>query len=123
VCIGGSDATRHYADVFRLEWRGDKLHSTPLPGLPKPCANSCGALVGDAIYVAGGIETPTATTAMKTFWKLDLAGKNSRWVELEPWPGPERMLAVAGAHGDSFYLFSGTKLHAGADGKAMREYL
>ena len=81
------------ADVFRLEWRGDKLVSTPLPGLPKPCANSCGALVGDVIYVAGGIETPAATTAMKAFWKLDLAEKNSRWVELESWPGPERMLA------------------------------
>jgi len=61
--------------------------------------------------------------AMKTFWKLDLAAAEPRWEALDPWPGPERMLAVAGVLGDSFYIFSGAKLHAGADGKAVREFL
>jgi N-acetylneuraminate epimerase len=123
VCIGGGDATHHFSDVFRLEWADGRLVHTPLPALPKPCAFMCGALVGETIFVAGGIETPGATTALKTFWSLDLAEKNPRWRELDPWPGPERMLAVAGALDGSFYLFSGAKLSAGADGKPMREYL
>ncbi len=83
----------------------------------------CGALVGKVIYVAGGIETPNATTALKTIWSLDLAADEPRWKEIEPWPGPERMLAVAGVIGESFYIFSGAKLRAGADGKAVREFL
>lgn len=123
VCIGGSDSQRHYADVFLLEWRDGRIVTTALPVLPKPCANACGALAGKVIYVAGGIETPGATTAMKTFWKLDLAATEPRWEVIEPWPGPERMLAVAGVIGESFCIFSGARLSAGADGKPVREFL
>lgn len=123
VCIGGSDSQRHHAECFLLEWRDGRAVTTALPALPGPCANMCGALVGGAIYVAGGIEKPDATTALKTFWKLDLASAAPRWETLEPWPGPERMLAVAGAAGDSFCIFSGAKLRADAGGKAVREYL
>jgi len=123
VCLGGSDAERHFADCFVIEWREGRIHASALPPLPKPCANMCGALVDDAIFVAGGIETPAATTALKAFWKLDLTAKEPRWENLEPWPGPARMLAVAGSAAGSFFLFSGTKLKPGADGKAEREYL
>jgi N-acetylneuraminic acid mutarotase len=123
ICIGGSDARQHYADVFRLEWRAGKIITTAMPGLPKRCANFCGALIEDAIYVAGGIETPDGATALRSFWKLDLQAKNPQWVELDPWPGPERMLAVAGAYRGSFYLFSGTRLHPATDQKPVRDYL
>lgn len=123
LCFGGSDISKHYADGFRLRWKNDKLDISPLPGLPKPCANACAALVGHTIYMAGGIETPTATEAMHTFWALDLDAVNPHWVELEPWPGPARMLAVAGVMDGSFYLFSGAKLTAGPDGKPLREFL
>ena len=43
LCFGGSDARQHYADGVRLEWLDGKLITTPLPALPKPCANACGA--------------------------------------------------------------------------------
>ena len=123
VCIGGSDAERHYSGVFLLEWRDGRIVTSALPALPKPCANMCGALVGTVIYVAGGIEKPDATEAMRTFWRLDLAAAEPRWESLAPWPGPERMLAVSGVVGDSFCIFSGAKLHPGADGKPVREFL
>ena len=123
ICIGGSDSNAHHAEVFRLEWRNRDLRTTPLPPLPRPCANACGALLDRTIYVAGGIETPTATTALKTFWALNLDEAAPRWRELEPWPGPERMLAVAGVQAGSFFIFSGAKLTAGPDGKPVREFL
>jgi N-acetylneuraminic acid mutarotase len=123
ICIGGSDASQHFAEVFRMQWKDGEIQISSLPGLPGPCANACGALIGRTIYVAGGIAAPTATTALKTFWALDLAEAEPRWRELEPWPGPERMLAVAGALDGSFFLFSGAKLRAGADGKPAREFL
>ena len=122
-CLGGSDANRHYADAFLLRMKDGKLTRKAFPSLPSPCANACGALVGRTIYVAGGIDTPTATTAMHTFWALDLNAQEPFWHELDPWPGPERMFAVAGALDGAFYLFSGAKLSAGDDGKPVREFL
>ncbi len=123
LCFGGSDATEHLSSSFRLGWKDGKIKTTALPPLPHPCANACGALVGHTIYIVGGIETPTATTALHNFWALDLDAPEPIWVELDPWPGPERMLAVAGTYEGSFYLFSGVKLGADAEGKPMREYL
>lgn len=123
LCAGGSDAKQHYADVFLLRWRNGKIETKQLPALPRAMANGCGALVGKTFYVAGGIERPDSTNALKTFWALDLGEKNPQWRELEPWPGPARMLAVAGARKDSFYLFSGVDLTGDAAGKPVRHYL
>ncbi len=123
VCLGGANEKGHYADAFLLRMKDGKLTRKALPHLPAPCANACGALVGGTIYIAGGIETPAATTAMHTFWALDLNAQEPLWRELDPWPGPERMLAVAGTHDGAFYLFSGAKLTPGDNGKPVREFL
>ena len=123
LCIGGSDAQRHYADVSLLRWEEGKIKKSPLPALPKPCANFCGAILDSSIYVAGGIETPGSTNALKTFWLLDLRSAQPQWRELEPWPGPPRMLAVAAVQGQSFFLASGVELGGDAQGKPVRRYL
>lgn len=123
VCLGGSDQTRHYADCFRLQWTGRELRLKALPSLPMPCANFCGALVGQRIYVAGGLGAPSDTTAMRTFWMLDLAAQDPKWQTLESWPGEPRMLAVAAVVDETFYLCSGVNLRADADGRPERKYL
>jgi N-acetylneuraminic acid mutarotase len=123
ICIGGGDAQRHFTDVFRLEWKDGAIHTTALPFLPKPCAFMCGALVGRTVYIVGGIECPDATQCLRTLWALDLDHSHPQWQSLEPCPGPERMLAVAGAVKDSLYVFGGTRLSAGPQGTALREYL
>src|SRR3954447_26731860 len=123
LCVGGSNADGHHAHVFSLRLEGGALNIKDYPPLPKPCANTCGALVGDVLYVAGGIEKADAVQAMHTSWSLNLANPKAQWRELPPWPGKERMLAVAAACDRAFYLFSGAALHAGADGKPEREWL
>lgn len=123
LCIGGGDSEKHLADVFLLEWIDGKIRTTDYPALPRPCAFGSGARVGNIVYLAGGIETPTATRAMNSFWALNLKQPGKGWKELPSWPGPERMLAVAGSANRSFFLISGTSLHAGADGKPERTYL
>lgn len=123
ICAGGADATGHRREVFRLRWADARIERAPLPDLPQPLANACGALVGNTLYVAGGTTTPDATQALHAFWALDLAAAQPAWRALEPWPGPGRMLAVAGALDGAFYLFSGTSLHADAAGKPARDYL
>jgi N-acetylneuraminic acid mutarotase len=123
ACIGGGDAARHYADCFLLEYRDGAIATATLPPLPKPCAFACGAMVGMTVYVAGGIERPDDTTAMGTFWALDLSKPEPKWQTLDTWPGQPRMLATAGSLDGSFFLFSGTALERGADGKPARKML
>lgn len=123
LCIGGSDARRHYAEGFLLRWETGALRTIPLPALPRPCANHCGAMLGGKVYVAGGIETPASTSALKTFWMLDLNQQQPRWQELDPWPGPGRMLAVAAVQDNSFFLMSGVDLTSDSRGQPVRHYL
>ena len=137
VCVGGSDADRHYGDVFRLtlDDRGNVV-TTPLPPLPRPIANACGAIVGNVLYVAGGLGAPDARQTLRTVYRLDLASPD-RWREVEPWPGGGRMLAVAAATPDgSFWVAGGAdlvaegdraaeggRIAAGGGGKVVRRYL
>jgi len=123
LCIGGSDATQHVRDVFLLSWRKGELRHRPLAPLPESLANSCGAVVGHTVYVAGGTATPDATNALKNFWSLDLRKRRAEWKRLAPWPGPARMLSVAAALGDSFYVAGGTDLCPDANGRPVRTYL
>ena len=123
LCLGGSDARRHYADVFLLQWNKGKLRRRKMPSLPSPCANMSVGLIGKTVYLVGGTDTPTATAALKTFWSLDLAANRPRWRVLEPCPGPGVMLAVSGVHDGAFYRFSGAALHGGVGGKPVRTYL
>jgi N-acetylneuraminic acid mutarotase len=123
VCAGGSDAERNMADVFLLTWDGRDIQFKSLAALPLPCANACGAVLGETLYVAGGEEKPGATAALKTFWSLDMADAKAQWKELPAWPGSARTLAAGGAQADAFYLMGGVSLAAGADGKPVRTYL
>lgn len=123
LCIGGGDATENFADVFTIHYKYAALVRTPLPSLPQPCAMMCGARVGDTVYIAGGLQSPTATRPLNTFWSFDLNRREAAWRELPPCPGPARILAVAASHDGAFFIFSGAKLSPGPDGKPVREYL
>lgn len=111
LCIGGADGERHYRDVFVLTYNKGNLTKTDLPALPIALANASGAILNGSVYVAGGIDSPSDTTAEKQFFRLGLSSPNAQWQRLPAWPGPGRMLAVAGAQEGKFYLFSGTELH------------
>jgi N-acetylneuraminic acid mutarotase len=123
VCVGGSDAARHYADVFRLDIKDGRLVTTSLPPLPRPLANACGALVGDVLYVAGGQAKPEASSASKAVVTIDLAAAVPQWREIEPCPGGGRILAVAAAFDGAFWVVGGAELVAGKEAKVERHYL
>lgn len=126
ICAGGSDAGRHYREVYLLTYEEGAVHTTTLPGMPGPLANACGAVIGDVLYIAGGMASPGAKQAEKYFWSLDLAatGTARQWRELPAWPGPARMLAVAGVLDGAFYLMSGAELtQAAGDSIVTRHYL
>ncbi len=123
ICAGGSDRDRHYADVVRLEWSNGKLKTTSLPSLPLPIANCCGAMVGEVLYVAGGIERPDSNETSNRAWQIDFRAKSPQWAELNTWPGSSRMLAVAAGFNGAFWLIGGVDLTVEKDGTAQRRYL
>lgn len=123
ICIGGSDATTHHAEVFRLELHDDTVAITDLPSLPSRCANLTGALLGRTVYVAGGIESADAIEALHNVWTLDLDHLDAGWKVIDPWPGPGRMLATSGVQDGSFFIVGGAGLRAGSDGKPERIWL
>jgi SSS family transporter len=122
ICIGGADAATCSRECFALRWTGGDVSLEMLPPLPEPLAFSAGALLGEVVYVVGGLNAPDATTCSARFLALDLArpANERRWQTLDPWPGPERCLAVAGVQAGSLYVFGGLQLMADADGQPMR---
>lgn len=122
ICAGGSDADRHYRECFRLEWTGDRLRTTPLPPLPRPIANGCGALVENALYVAGGQEAPASGHALVTVYRLDLGAAPPRWERVTDLPGPGRIFATAAALEGDLYVVGGAELVT-VNGRTGRRYL
>jgi SSS family transporter len=123
VCIGGSNATRHFSDVFLLQFTDGGIKRTSLPALPSPVANTATALLENTIYVAGGQPSPDSNKALKNFWALDLSRENPSWHILEPWPGPGRILPVVAVQDGSFFLLSGCELLTDENGDVSRRYL
>lgn len=123
ICIGGGDARQHFTEVFRLRCTEDQIRTEVLPSLPQPCAMMASAQVGSVLYVLGGIQNPTDTQAMATFWSLDLNDLAAGWQTLPACPGPPRILASLGVAKGALYLVSGASLKPGPDGKAQREWL
>ncbi|MCA1962720.1 MAG: galactose oxidase [Prosthecobacter sp.] len=124
VIIGGGNAERHYREVFLLSLdAAGQVTTQALPSLPEPCAFMSGAMEGTRIFLCGGIRHPEDTTAMATFWMLDLAALERGWQPLPPCPGPPRILAQMAVVNGAVYLFSGASLKPGPDGKAARTWL
>ncbi|MXV52488.1 galactose oxidase [Pedobacter sp. HMF7647] len=124
ICIGGSNAEGHLATVYAISYVSKKIIIEKWADLPQPLANSCGAVFNHKIYIAGGLLSPDAKSAASIFWSLNLSDpKTCQWQQLESWPGPARMLGVAGSvDKEGFFLFSGTNLEE-RNGTAHRHYL
>ena len=97
VCIGGSDADRHYSEVFRLS-------------------------ISNIAAVGGGSEKPGELAALNQCFALDLAQENPVWQTVPACPGKARILPVAAAGKNEFYLFGGAALEQ-TNGKVARVYL
>ena len=122
ICVGGGDADAHSKECFALRRSGAGIVIEPLPEMPVSVAFGSGALLGDVLYLMGGIAFPEATKCLPIVFALDLAAPPEQrgWVMLKSWEGPERYLAVAGAQAGSLFLFGGIELEAGEDGAPSR---
>ncbi len=119
VCLGGTDGQSSTADVFLLQWDRERRQIVieSLPPLPTACAFGSATLLGDTVYVAGGMEDMSLASAMTNFWSLDLSQRAHPerfvWHELPSWPGPPRALNLTvGQHdgrSDCVFVISGRR--------------
>lgn len=123
LCAGGSDGEKHSLTVFLIQWKNEAITYRNLPPLPQPVAMAAGAMVGNVVYLAGGLETPQSKKAMNTFFSLDLENPQAGWRTLPSWPGRGRSQAVAASAGGNFYLFSGVCYESKTGGPPEMVYL
>lgn len=124
LIIGGSDEKRHLSEVslMTLDDQG-RAAFRPMPALPGPLAQMCGALIGRTVHLCGGIPSPAATEALAAHWTLDLDAPEKGWQTAPPLPAAGRILATAASCGEAFIVAGGCSLAADASGKATRTYL
>lgn len=123
LMVGGCDQNSHYSDVHLLKLTAGHARLKPLRPLPFSVAYLDGACLGNTVFVAGGQQRPDQPEASRAFFSLDLDRPNRGWKELEPWPGPGRILPCVVAQDDAIYVFSGAELSADEQGKPVRHYL
>ena len=125
IMVGGSNASQHFDMVIGLEYsNGQVVFDKSYPRLPVTLAMMSGALVGNTIYIAGGIETADGDP-VSSFYALELGKPASdlKWEKLESWPGAPRQLAVTASKDQKFYLFSGIDAIVNGAGQKDRELL
>lgn len=123
LCVGGGDASANTAEAFALRYRDGALTVRPLPPLPVPLANACGAVVAGRLYVVGGTEAPNGL-ASPAVWSLALTPMDTRWERLSDIPGGARMLAMAGAVGGRLLVCGGVRMDLRPGDTALsRSYL
>ncbi|MDB6140652.1 MAG: Kelch repeat-containing protein, partial [Verrucomicrobiaceae bacterium] len=123
VIVGGSDLQQHHAEAFRLSFKEGRVVTQPLPSLPIALANTCGALVGDELYVVGGNERAGELECVSRAFVLNVEMAGAAWKEIEPIPGSPRYLCTAAGHEGVLYICGGTTLEPAAGGKMNRVYL
>jgi N-acetylneuraminic acid mutarotase len=122
LMIGGGDAMEVHRAVRLLRY-DPQLRFESWPDLPFPLVMCAAARVGRMVYVAGGLDRVDAATAQRAFLALNLDDRAAGWKQIEPWPGPERILATAGAVRGAFCIMGGARVSKGPDGKPVREWL
>ena len=123
LCVGGSRASGHVSAGFALRFNGTNITHRKLPDLPGPLANHFGAKIGQELFIAGGQQNADSTEAESGVWSLRLDQPDATWSPLPVFPGPARILAVAAASENCFWIIGGAALLKGPDGKPQREYL
>ena len=109
------------ASVFAIEYKIDEFQISPLPSLPEPAKDACGAALGQHLIHFGGIAGNKSIAASKSMFVLNLHDQNPTWVEYSNFPAAPRVQAVATVQNGRFMLVSGIEITAYQAGKPSRK--
>lgn len=116
ICIGGVGPDGCKKSVIRLQWHAGKLIEQVLPDLPAPRGWAGAGVLGNGIYVVGGIAAPDDATAANDLYSLDLSDPNRHWRSEPPLPAAGRVQPAVVGQYYGVEVFGGRIVSAGADG-------
>lgn len=127
--IGGSDASRHYSDVWWVQSAGSVgIRFDAWQPFPEPLANMAGAVVGNWVVVVGGAHEPGEQRATARVWGLNLTSEDTtawsqrEWLELPSLPAAPRLLPNIASLDQTLFVFGGAALESTEQG-IQRRYL
>ena len=123
IIAGGQNNDEFFNKTLKVEIKDGKLETQELKPLPLSCASAAYVQVGSKLYVFGGQENATATTALKSAFVLDTANAEAEWQKLADMPDNGRMLAAAGEWNGKIYVAGGCSLAPNQKNEAIRTYL
>lgn len=132
LCLGGCDDVETSGKCFLLSWdpEDEELEQMPVASLPKACAFGSACIMGDHVYVVGGMSGTSLNTAMNNFWRLKITSSGvcaEHWETLPSWNGPPRALNLAVTQHNGFnecvYLISGRRHGGGGEHANGIEFL
>lgn len=88
--------------------------------LPEPLKDSCGTTIGDAMFVFGGVLSPTAAEASNRLYVLDSNSPSNGWRRAPDLPADGRFQCVAGTDGRSLFIYSGIVPGSASGGAPVR---
>ena len=118
--VGGVQDGQVSSAVDRLRWENGELRHTPVQPLPVPLAGAGAALIGQKLYVVGGLRSLDATQAENSLYVLDLAAPTPHWSQLESLPGAGRFLPAVTAQYDFLQVFGGREVVVADGSRAYR---
>ena len=114
LLVGGTNGVRHFASSSLLRLTDGGVHLSDGPELPIPLAYMSSALVGDQVFIVGGMVSPSASSSSNRVFSLEWSSSDARWTEVQAIPGDEgRMLSSTASHGGSLYVFGGCRVVPG----------
>jgi len=108
--IGGYVGHEISAEVSRLSWVEGRLEEVIMRPLPSPRAGVRVAVLGDIIYVLGGIGFNGIEELVNSFWSLDVSEDRPKWQALEPFPGMARIGSAVKAQNGALYVLGGRQV-------------
>lgn len=111
ILVGGLAKEGPSDRVTQVGWSGDHLVTSQLPPLPRPLLGAGAAILGEKLYVVGGVTSSESSNKLpeplRDFLVLDLANPADGWKELDPLPGSGRVLPMVTAQYDLIEVIGG----------------
>lgn len=109
--VGGLSPSRGISEVYMLDLAFPRRHWAPAPPLPHARWGVVGAVIGNIIYVAGGVESdsssPEDSHVARDVLAFDPSHPKKGWRQVAIIPGPLLEWRCGVGFGGKLYLFGG----------------
>lgn len=110
ICIGGQTSESPTGDVFRLRFNTSlgKIETERLPSLPVAVFNADATLLGNTIYLAGGVSSDGLVNSL---YSLNLDNLSAGWKTISTNLESQRQQPVVFSHGKELFIAGGYDEH------------